>query len=610
MGTLDFFLLEGGEYLERLDALAQTPAGAFAQGDELLRLTRAFRGSAIMASQHGMARAAQGLEAVARAVRENRIQWSEATRGELIRAVDDCKVLMRRLRTPDQGDTEKAEAIGIALDRLSGRASAQMRAQAGPGLDAGGRAFVAREAASIASVLQNVARTLRADPGNRDILVSVPPAMSALRGVAILNDLPPLADILSAIEHATKDVLAAAGSAPDAADMFDAGGKALARAAREVVDAGRPDANAEESHAFTARLFSALAGRGGVVSVESLFFDDDGPHIVQQGTAPPATGAGLARVEMVSHGEYLTAAAAELARAETPVQRDLRLYGIAASVRPMMGASGSPLSTALGRLAEAARDAIGRGAASHTIGDFAGHLNKAAQALSSAQSGDENQLAERLSAAAAGIAALTARSRTVAVTPPPPEPEPVKPVVVSRISDPTMPRQSGAVAVAPGASPAPPAPPPPADSILGNSYLTLERLIGDHGLPLGSLDELVRDNGKGAAAKAPPAAPAPAPAAVAPAEDPQRISQRLTPPRHIDKMGQAPVVPVQSLAPDDDVVPIESLLYSSDAALLRLKELKGQLAEATKTEIQDSARLAALIHEVFDLVELGLASRR
>src|SRR4051812_10018531 len=187
MGTLDFFLLEGGEYLERLDALSQTPAGSFAQGDELLRLCRAFRGSAIMASQHGMARAGQGLESCARALREGRLGWTEATRAELVRAVDDAKIMMRRLRNPEQGDTEKAEQIGIGLDRLSGRASAQMRAAVGPGLDAGGRAFVAREAAAIASVLQHASRTLRGDPANRDVLVGIAPSMSSLRGVAVLN---------------------------------------------------------------------------------------------------------------------------------------------------------------------------------------------------------------------------------------------------------------------------------------------------------------------------------------------------------------------------------------------------------------------------------------
>src|ERR1700757_330895 len=101
MGTLDFFLLEGGEYLERLDTLAQTPAGPFTLSDELLRLCRAFRGSAIMASQHGMARAGQGLESVSKAIRENRLGWTEGTRAELIRAIDNAKVLMRRLRQPE-----------------------------------------------------------------------------------------------------------------------------------------------------------------------------------------------------------------------------------------------------------------------------------------------------------------------------------------------------------------------------------------------------------------------------------------------------------------------------------------------------------------------------
>lgn len=621
MGTLDFFLLEGGEYLERLDALAQAPAGAMTQGDELLRLTRAFRGSAIMASQHGMARAAQGLESCARAVRENRLGWSEATRGELIRAVDDCKILMRRLRTPDQGDTEKAEAIGIALDRLSGRVSAAMRASVGPGLDAGGRAFVAREAASIASVLQNVAHTLRADPSNRDVLVSISPAMSALRGVAILNDLPPLGDILSAIEHGSKDVMAAAGTmGGDAANVFEAGARALARAAREVVDTGRPDADAEESRAFSGQLFTALAG-GGVVSIESLFYADAGPHIVQQGTAPHASGAGLARVEMVSHGEYLTAAAAELGRAETPVQRDLRLYGIAASVRPMMGAAGSPLSSALGRFAEAARDAIGRGAASDSVSEFVVQVQYAADTLASAQSGDEQALSDRLSKAAGVLTSLkTARRRSsapeaqraaasaAAAAAHPAHPAPMAPAAPPSPPQPTLPAPSSPIPAWRSSAPAPGAAPAAAlgEADLASSFLTLEELITDRGMPPGSLAELVA-GGTSMSGRAPrvPAAPVP------PEPEAVRISQRMTPPRRVDLMSEAPIVPVESLvaAPADaDVVAIESLVYRGDSALRRALELRSELV-ALKSNPADP-RIAALLHEVLDLVELGLTAGR
>jgi chemotaxis protein histidine kinase CheA len=156
MGTLDSFLLEAGEYLERLDALAQTPAGPFAGGEEFVRFARAFRGSALMATQHGMARAAQGLESVARAVRESGLEWDERVRAEVTRAVDDCKVLMRRLREPDPGDQERAEAIGSNLDRLSGSSSAERRVAstgARDVVDAGRPAAESEEAGAFAAKL-------------------------------------------------------------------------------------------------------------------------------------------------------------------------------------------------------------------------------------------------------------------------------------------------------------------------------------------------------------------------------------------------------------------------------------------------------------------------
>src|SRR2546423_15038544 len=70
LGMSDFFALEAGEYLERLDALLTTGEGPNA--DELVRLARALRGSALMANQHAIARTAAALEALARAGREER----------------------------------------------------------------------------------------------------------------------------------------------------------------------------------------------------------------------------------------------------------------------------------------------------------------------------------------------------------------------------------------------------------------------------------------------------------------------------------------------------------------------------------------------------------
>lgn len=562
MGSLDFFVLESSEYLERLDTLSQSPAGTFPHADDFLRLSRAFRGSALMANQQYMARAAQGLEAVARALREGRLAWSEALRGEVVRAVDDCKILLRRVRTPEPGDAAKAEELGIRLDRLSGRASAQLRAAHAPGLDAGGRAFVAREAAAIASVLSHVSRTLQADPSNREVLGQIAPAMSALRGVAVLNDLPPLGDLLAAVENVVKETLAAGRGTPESAELFEAAARALARAAREVVDRGRPEPESAEAQAFAARLLTTFAAPAGVVPIESLFHADAGPHIVQQGE-PPAQAAQLERVQLVSQGEFLGAAAQDLRRASTSVQRDLRLSGIAVALRPLIGAGTAGLPGALSHFAEAARETIGRGLASRAVEEFASHIGAAAAVLSTAQTADETSMAARLSAIGSELAALV---------PAAPAPIPVTAQVPAFT-----------------AAPPPVQAAPEIHSDIALAFSTFEQLILERGLDLGSIDELLA----GGTPLPSPARPKAIAAAPQPAGGPRTTR---------------PVLEPTAATPDaEGVVPIESLLYRGDRALARLRELKPVVLAAASAP---DGTLHDLLHEVFDLVELGLVPER
>src|SRR5207247_1237415 len=151
LGMTDFFALEAGEYLDRLDGLLQ--ATATPPADELVRLARALRGSALLASQQPIARAAMGFEALARALREGRRQWDAATKQIATRAVDDIKIFVRNAGKWSDADTAKAEALASQLEQLGGRPSAQVRAAEAMGLDAGARAFLAREGAAIASAL-------------------------------------------------------------------------------------------------------------------------------------------------------------------------------------------------------------------------------------------------------------------------------------------------------------------------------------------------------------------------------------------------------------------------------------------------------------------------
>lgn len=629
---LDFFVLEASDYLERLDVVAQAPAGGAPAGEEFVRLARAFRGSALMANQRVMARAAQGLESIARAVRDGRVAWEERVRSEVVRAVDDCQILLRRVRSPEAGDEQRAESIGAGLELLAGRTSAPTHRALAEGLDAGGRAFVAREAAAIASTLDRVARALERDPQSRDALGGLAGAMSQLRGVAILNDLPPLADMLAAVDGAAKLARGRGPVPPAVAEVFDAAAKAVARAAREVVDAGRPAAESAEARAFGAALLRTFVTVGDPVPVELLGPLDAGPHIVTQGT-PPGAGSPPSRVELVSQGEFLAAAATELGRAGNDVVRDLRLFVIGANLNPLIETNGSALGRSLAAFAEAGWWAIGTGSAAAEPERFAEVVSDAAATLRSAETGDEGRLGQLLHAHASRLLLRlpypipTPRPAPLAPAPaaPAPAPAPVAP-----------PASATAIAPPPAAAPAPDAVPAAADAAdtadnaLAASWATYEALVAEHGLAHGGLAELL---GVEAAAAAPdqaaaprrtvpsrihapepvpfvaapaPAAPIPAPAPT-PAAEPAELP--IVPIEALAPCAPA-VVPIEALAPSEPVVvPIESLLYDGDSARLRLREVRDELDAALASSGTDP-RIRGLLGEVFDLLDVGFGAAR
>src|SRR5207247_2513685 len=118
LGMSDFFALEAGEYLERLDALLQqseTPAA-----DEFVRLARALRGSALMANQQAIAKAAAGVESLARALREGRRPWDAQTKQLAVRAIDDLKIFVRLAALSDLPPLpDLLEGIERAIGELS-----------------------------------------------------------------------------------------------------------------------------------------------------------------------------------------------------------------------------------------------------------------------------------------------------------------------------------------------------------------------------------------------------------------------------------------------------------------------------------------------------------
>jgi hypothetical protein len=565
LGMSDFFALEAGEYLERLDAVLAK--GGAPNADEFVRLARALRGSALMANQHAIARVAAGLESLARALRETRRAWDPQTQQLAVRAVDDVKIFVRRAGSWTDADTAKAEALAQELEQHAGRPSAQVRAAEAIGLDAGARAFVAREGAAIASALDRAAQALRANPAAHDPLQLVLKALQPLRGLAALNDLPPLPDLLEGIERAIAE-LSRSGLAPPAgiSDLFLTAATAIARSARDVAERGRPNPDDAEFQKFAALLVRFMESEPDVVSIGALYYNDSGPHIVSRGV-PAARPSTLGRLELVSHGDHLRQAADSLERAPSSTQRELRAHTLAGTFRALANAGGGILAERVAQFALIAREAVAAGVAVQQPAAFAAQLRQVGDLLARSGSGDEETLAAELDALTAGVQGLMTGGAAPPVAPPapvpPPAPAAAPPPPAPRAAPPPRPVTPPAAAALPAsARPAAPLhaagePPVPESADLVGSWSVYQRMVAG-GVGPASLEALLAPTRAAPAAPAGPAAPA-APAAV----------------------------------------DIRTLLYRGERALQRAQELRAQAKQAS------GESLRGLVDEVCDLVALA-----
>src|SRR5437773_5960629 len=552
LGMSDFFALEAGEYLERLDGLLVKDAGA--SGDEIVRLARALRGSALMANQQAIARVAAGLETLWRAVREGRRTWDAQTRQLAVRSVDDLKIFVRQAGSWTDAHTAKAEALAQELEQLAGRPSAQVRAAEALGLDAGARAFVAREGAAIASALDRAAQALRTNPGAQDPLQHVLRTLQPLRGLAALADLPPLPDLLEGIERAIS-APSRSGLAPPAsvADLFQTAAAAIARAAREVAERGRPDPEGADFRQFAGLLVRFMESEPDAVSIGSLYYNDSGPHIVSRGV-PAARPATVGRLELVSHGEHLRQAADSLERAPSATQRELRAHTLAGTFRALGSAGEGAVAERVAEFAQAARDAVTSGLAVNQPTLFAAELRRAGEILSASSAGDETATAAALAAVTLAVrrlgGAAGAEPGRPAPAPGPPR-APVPPPPPTTPADRAPPRVSGATRAPSLQARQPPIGAESATDIVG-TWTRYQQLVAA-GVGPASLEELI-----------------------------------------------AGTIVHRPRGHGSDPVDIRTLLYKGARARERVQELR----EAAKRASGDALR--AIIDEVCDLVVLAI----
>ncbi|NIM48466.1 MAG: hypothetical protein GTN62_02125 [Gemmatimonadales bacterium] len=559
MGLTEFFAMEASEYLERLDVLlsgAPTP-----NAKEFVSLTRSLRGSALMAKQSAIATAAAAFENFARSVRDKHRPWDEATRQMAIRAVDEFKILVRQVGNWTDVEQAKAEKLALDLDPEGRRTPGPRPAPAAMALDTGTRAFIGREGAAVGSALDQAAKSLQQNPRGYDPLQRVLNVMQPLRGLALLSELPAMPDLLDGVEQAIAEITRQPEPTEGAALLFNAAAKALSRAAQEVATTGTADPDSPEMQDFAHRLGAIVDLGTDVVTVQSLYFDDAGPHVVQQGTAPARPGE-LGRLELVSHGEHLRQAADQLERARAKPQRELRAQALAGTFRALSSGGGGLLQDAVSQFAAAASEAIARGAAVHQTDAFATQLREAGAVLAGTGEEDMQSSAGRLAGIVVSLRQLPGASAAAA------------PVAEGPLHRP--PAESVAAA-----APSPPAPPTPlveggeigeeTPDLVG-SWARFQRYVDALGLGEPSLEELLA--GPPADPMVPAAAPVPSP-------------------------------PVEAAVAEEAIVPITHLCYSGGAALERALTLRDQIRAALRSDQVNGSDLNDLIEEVFDLVELS-----
>jgi len=119
---LDFFTLEAGEYLSRLESFATRPSMQPADATQFAAAARGLRGSATMAKASGLARLATSVERIASGVMKGAISWDPELQRSLVGSIEDLKLLVRSVR---QWGAEQDARVEESVARLARYAPAR-----------------------------------------------------------------------------------------------------------------------------------------------------------------------------------------------------------------------------------------------------------------------------------------------------------------------------------------------------------------------------------------------------------------------------------------------------------------------------------------------------
>ncbi len=259
----DFFRTEADECLRRLEELLEAAATGSLDAPELLRVARLLRGSAQMAREEEVASVARALETVARGVVSDVVAWDEELAARVRSTVADLQALVESTEPqPDRG--ARAARAKRALDRWVQPAAPAAPPTPAADADEEFQDFAAREVASIGAEMDRCLPVLVREPRNREPLKAILRRQRALLGATRVDDLPPVAEALRAIDRICR--LIARQDVPvegDWLELFRTARRVLAESVEGMV-AGTPPATTPSLEPLR-RIRDGLLGRYGVL---------------------------------------------------------------------------------------------------------------------------------------------------------------------------------------------------------------------------------------------------------------------------------------------------------------------------------------------------------
>lgn len=271
---LEFFADEAGDYLGKLEkALA---ADEEPNGDEIRRLARALKGSARMADQDAIVRAASAVQSVAEDLASGRRHWAPDLARTLKWAVAEIREMVASVEDPP---ADLALRAGGLAERLG-----ESVAPAPPPVkdEDRFRRYIGTELRGLASEIGDALSVLERDPRNREPLKKLLRRIRPLRGVEGIDEIPSVGPAVAAVEEVIlriADTSATVG--PGHLALFRRAQQALDEVATDLIRGQKPGAapaGREEFEDLKDKVLSSVAERD-VAWISELFHDDPGPHI-------------------------------------------------------------------------------------------------------------------------------------------------------------------------------------------------------------------------------------------------------------------------------------------------------------------------------------------